>query len=105
VLDIASATSPPCKNESAGHQGLQHRLGDSYSVRQVCDAVEKVSGHRPSNPRGGGADGDPAMLCASPKRVIQEWAWSPKHSSLEEIITSAWRWKRTLRRHASACMS
>jgi UDP-glucose 4-epimerase len=39
-------------------------------------------------------EGDPAILCASPKRIMHELGWSPEHSSLQEIIKSAWQWKR-----------
>jgi UDP-glucose 4-epimerase len=39
-------------------------------------------------------EGDPAVLCASPKRIMHELGWNPQHSSLQEIIESAWQWKR-----------
>jgi UDP-glucose 4-epimerase len=39
-------------------------------------------------------EGDPPILCASPKRIMQELGWQPEHSSLREIIESAWQWKR-----------
>lgn len=107
VLDIASAHIAALqKLNQPGMRSYNIGLGHSYSVRQVCDAVEKITGKRVPVRIGARRPGDPAVLCASPKRVIQEMGWSPRHSSLEEIITSAWKWKRNqCAAHASACMS
>jgi len=69
-------------------------VGAGYSVRQVCDAVAEVTG-RPIPLRvGARRAGDPPVLCASPRRIIQELGWKPEHSSLPEILRSAWRWKQ-----------
>ncbi|HEV3040708.1 MAG TPA: UDP-glucose 4-epimerase GalE [Candidatus Angelobacter sp.] len=107
VLDIASAHIAALQRmNQPGMRAYNIGLGHSYSVRQVCNAVEKVVGQRLPIRVAGRRPGDPAILCASPERVIREMGWSPKHSSLEEIIASAWRWKRNqCANHASACMS
>jgi UDP-glucose 4-epimerase len=106
VLDIASAHIAALQRmNQPGMRAYNIGLGNSYSVRQVCDAVEKAVGRRLPIRLAERRPGDPAVLCASPERVIQEMGWSPKHSSLEEIIASAWRWKRNqCAAHASACM-
>ena len=36
--------------------------------------------------------GDPAVLVASSKRIIEELGWKPRYSSLDEIVRSAWVW-------------
>jgi len=41
--------------------------------------------------------GDPAILCASPKRLIAELGWRPRHSDLDHILRTAWSWKRAAR--------
>ncbi|HEV2964845.1 MAG TPA: UDP-glucose 4-epimerase GalE [Candidatus Angelobacter sp.] len=107
VLDIASAHIAALQRmNQAGMRAYNIGLGHSYSVRQVCDAVEKVLDQRLPIRLAARRPGDPAVLCASPERMIREMGWSPKHSSLEEIIASAWRWKRNqCAAHASACMS
>jgi UDP-glucose 4-epimerase len=38
--------------------------------------------------------GDPPVLCSDPQRIMQELKWKPEHSSLKEILRSAWRWKQ-----------
>ncbi len=36
--------------------------------------------------------GDPAILVASPDKAKAELGWEPRYTSLEEMITHAWRW-------------
>jgi UDP-glucose 4-epimerase len=67
-------------------------LGHSYSVRQICGAVEKVIGKSVPVRMAGRRPGDPPVLWASPQRIMQELAWRPERSSLEQIISSAWQW-------------
>jgi len=38
--------------------------------------------------------GDPAILCASPDRLMRELGWQPRLSDLSTIIRSAWDWKQ-----------
>jgi UDP-glucose 4-epimerase len=69
-------------------------LGASYSVREVCKAAAEVTGRTIQLRISARREGDPAVLCASPKRIMQELGWKPQHSSLREIIESAWQWKQ-----------
>ena len=95
VLDIAHAHI--CALEQMDRPGMRAfniGLGESYSVRQICRAVEQVI-EKPVPVRVGPRRlGDPPVLCASPRQIMDELGWRPKHSSLDEIIGSAWRWKR-----------
>ncbi|HEY6348046.1 MAG TPA: UDP-glucose 4-epimerase GalE [Candidatus Angelobacter sp.] len=94
VLDIASAHI--CALDRMNQPGMRAYnigLGDSYSVQDVCRAVEKVVGRPAPTRMEKRRPGDPAVLCASPARIMREMDWKPQHSSLEEIISSAWKWK------------
>jgi UDP-glucose 4-epimerase len=94
VLDIAQAHI--CALQKMNQPGMTSYnigLGNSYSVRQVCSAVEEVVGSPIRLRVAQHREGDPPVLCASPRRVMQELGWTPEHSSLAEIISSAWRWK------------
>ena len=104
VLDIASAhISALQKMNQPGMRSYNIGLGHTYSVRQVCNAVEKVMGQRIPIRMAARRPGDPAVLCASPERIMREMGWNPEHSSLEEIISSAWQWKCShAAHHASA---
>jgi UDP-glucose 4-epimerase len=66
--------------------------GQGFSVRQVVDSVRRITGHpipvveEPRRP------GDPAVLVASSKRIVEELGWKPRFSSLDDIVRSAWVW-------------
>lgn len=103
ILDIAAAhICALARMNQSGMRSYNIGLGKSYSVREVCQAAEKVTGRtiptRVENRR----PGDPAVLCASPARIMRELGWKPEHSSLVEIIASAWQWKLTHAREQTA---
>jgi UDP-glucose 4-epimerase len=95
VLDIANAHICALQNlNTPGMRAYNIGLGKSYSVREVCNAAAEVTGRGIPLRVSARREGDPAVLCASPKRIMHELGWNPEHSSLQEIIESAWRWKR-----------
>jgi UDP-glucose 4-epimerase len=95
VLDIASAHICALQNlNKPGMRAYNIGLGNSYSVREVCNAASEVTGRNIPLRVSARREGDPAVLCASPKRIMDELGWIPRHSSLREIIESAWQWKR-----------
>lgn len=95
VLDIASAHI--CALQKLNQPGMRAYnigLGKSYSVREVCNATSEVTGRKISLRVSVRREGDPAILRASPERIMRELGWKPEHSSLNEIIESAWNWKQ-----------
>jgi UDP-glucose 4-epimerase len=106
VLDIARAhICALSKMDQPGMRSYNIGLGNSYSVRQICRAVEEVV-ERPVLVRVAQCrEGDPPVLCASPRRIMEELGWQPEHSSLREIISSSWQWKLShLRSPATASL-
>lgn len=95
VLDIAKAHIA-----ALGHVGIPgmrvYNIGTGHacSVRQLCAVAEKVTGKRIPVRICGRRPGDPPILCASNRRITQELHWEAEHSSLDEILNSAWRWKQ-----------
>jgi len=69
--------------------------GTGYSVREVIETARQVTGHSipvhelPRRP------GDSARLVASSEKIKHELGWKPQHTSLIEIIGSAWRWHKS----------
>ena len=95
VLDIASAHIYALqKLNQPGMRAYNIGLGKSYSVREVCNAASEVTGRTIPLRVSARREGDPAILCASPQRIMRELGWKPEHSSLHEIIGSAWQWKQ-----------
>jgi len=95
VLDIASAHICALKKmNQPGMRAFNIGLGVNYSVRQLCDAVAKVTGRSIPVRVVDRRPGDPAVLCAASGRIMRELEWKPVHSSLQEIIQSAWQWKQ-----------
>ena len=94
VVDIANAHMCALgRMNQPGMRSYNIGLGQPYSVREVCRAVERIVGRELPirvEPR---RAGDPAVLCAAPERIMRELGWKPEHSSLDEIISSAWKWK------------
>ncbi|MFZ0274544.1 MAG: UDP-glucose 4-epimerase GalE [Acidobacteriaceae bacterium] len=68
--------------------------GAGFSVLAVIESARRVTG-RPIPveivPR---RAGDPAILIASSEKIARELGWKPRHSSLDEIIESAWAWQQ-----------
>ena len=66
--------------------------GQGFTVREVIESVRRVTGQpipvveEPRRP------GDPAVLVASSKRIMEELGWKPRHNSLDDIVHSAWIW-------------
>lgn len=95
VLDIAQAHILALKTmDGPGFTAYNIGTGTSYSVREVCNAVEEVTG-RPVPVRiGERRPGDPAILCASPAKLMRELGWVPVKSDLRHIIVTAWQRKQ-----------
>jgi UDP-glucose 4-epimerase len=68
--------------------------GDGYTVREVVQVAERVTGRRVPVQIGARRPGDPAVLVAASDRIRRELGWRPRFPSLDEIVTSAWRWMR-----------
>ena len=68
-------------------------IGTPFSVRQVIEAVERVSARRVPWTTAPRREGDPAVLFASSERIRTELGWRPRFTDLDAIVASAWRWR------------
>ena len=66
--------------------------GNGFSVREVIEAARKVTGHAIPVIEAPRRAGDSARLVASPQRIISELGWQPRHTNLQDILSSAWEW-------------
>ncbi|MBS0197975.1 MAG: UDP-glucose 4-epimerase GalE [Planctomycetes bacterium] len=67
-------------------------IGKGYSVRQIIESARRVTKHAIPSHEGPRRAGDAAMLYNNPEKIRRELGWSPKHTDLDEIIATAWRW-------------
>jgi UDP-glucose 4-epimerase len=95
VSDIANAHILALEHmDHAGFDCYNIGTGTPYSVRQIVAEVERVTGRKIDARVVGRRAGDPAILYANPQRIINELGWRPQHSSLGEVLKSAWQWKQ-----------
>jgi UDP-glucose 4-epimerase len=67
---------------------------DGFSVREVLAAAEAVVGRPIPHAVGPRRAGDPPVLVASNVRARERLGWTPRRSTLEEMIGSAWAWRQ-----------
>src|SRR5215470_13134465 len=67
--------------------------GRGFSVREVIEAVRRVTGHAIPVKESPRRPGDPAVLVASSERIKKELGWRPEYADLESIVRSAWEWR------------
>ncbi|MGG4000656.1 UDP-glucose 4-epimerase GalE [Anoxybacillus kestanbolensis] len=67
--------------------------GLGYSVKEVIDMCERVTGKQATIEYTERRPGDPARLVASSEKIARELGWKATRS-LEDIIASAWRWHK-----------
>lgn len=96
VDDLASAHLLAVENLKQG-SALKYNLGigRGYSVREVIQAVEEVTGKKVPVKVGGRREGDPAVLVASSDKIQRELGWKPKYTELKAIVETAWKWHQS----------
>jgi len=64
--------------------------GSGFSVKEVCNAVEKVCNHKLNILQKDRREGDPPMLIANPKKAKEVLGWQAQYSDLEHILKTAY---------------
>ena len=95
VCDIADAHMKALDWLAAGKPSAVFNLGrgSGVSVREIVEAVEKVSGKKialQAEPR---RSGDAAILIAGCNAAKQELKWKPRFTDLTAIIETAFKWQ------------
>jgi UDP-glucose 4-epimerase len=94
VVDLASAHVLALARVETGLRVYNVGTGTGYSVQQVVETTERVTGKpltidkRPRRP------GDQVATVASSDRIRAELGWKPRFADLHSIIASAWDWYR-----------
>ncbi len=66
--------------------------GHGFTVREVIESVQRVTGKPIAVEECPKRPGDPAVLVASSEKIKAELGWAPEHADLDDIVASAWAW-------------
>ena len=70
--------------------------GHGFSVREVIDSVERVSGKTLKVIEEPRRAGDPPKLIAKVDKIHQTLSWTPKFDDLDTIVRTSLEWEKTL---------
>jgi UDP-glucose 4-epimerase len=94
VTDLAAAHILALEALLAGEKSAEvYNLGNGlgYSVKEVIETCEKVTGITANVEMVDRRAGDPARLVASSQKIFGELGWKAERN-LEKIIADAWKW-------------
>ena len=96
VSDLADAHVRALEIVTGSGRSAVYNLGTGvpHSVRQIIDAVERVSGLKVPWTAAPRRPGDPAALYAKADKARAELRWTPRFSDLDSIVGTAWRWHK-----------
>lgn len=96
VSDLAEAHVAAVRHLLSGRESDTFNLGtgQGHSVMEVVAQVRSCTGADLQLSIGPRRPGDPARLVADPGKAGKALDWSAGHSSLEEVVETAWNWHR-----------
>lgn len=94
VVDLAQAHILGLEHLLGGGKSEIFNLGNGngFSVRQVIETANQVTGRTIEVKECDRRTGDPPILVASSQKARELLGWQPQFSSLEEMLAQAWRW-------------
>jgi len=94
VTDLAQAHLLALDALRKGKETTAYNLGNGsgYSVLEVIQVAEEVSGKKINAINDDRRAGDPAVLVASSEKITKELGWDPKFPDLKTIVQTAWNW-------------
>lgn len=94
VLDLAKAHILALEGLATGVGSGVYNVGtgSGYSVKEVIETARTVTGRSIPVIESPRRPGDPDKLVAKVEKIKSLLGWTPSHSSLEQIMESAWAW-------------
>ena len=78
--------------------GLSQRFnlgnGEGFSVQEVIEVCQQVTGKHIAVIQGKRREGDPAVLVADSSQARSIFGWQPQYGDLETIVSHAWAWEQ-----------
>ncbi|HOT00130.1 MAG TPA: UDP-glucose 4-epimerase GalE [Acidobacteriota bacterium] len=99
VTDLADAHVRALDRLAAtdGSFALNLGTGHGYSVLEMIRRLEAIAGRPVQRTTGPRRAGDPPVLVAAADRAAALLGWQCTHSSIDEILATAWRWHQAPR--------
>jgi UDP-glucose 4-epimerase len=99
VHDLSAAHLAALKHLESGGESLTLNVGygHGYSVREVIDSVERVTGVGITVDMAPRRPGDPPMIVADAAKIRTSLDWIPRLQDIDVIIKHSWLWQRKLR--------
>ncbi len=96
VCDLCQAHYLALEYLQTSNQSAQFNLGNGqgFSVKQVIESVERVTGIKVNVIEAARRAGDPPTLVADSSLVKQRLNWQASFSQLDEIVEHAWQWEQ-----------
>ena len=66
--------------------------GVGHSVREIIDAVKRISGKDFRIVEAERREGDPPVLISSYKKAVEILGWKPRYADIDTIVETAYRW-------------
>lgn len=96
VLDLAQAHMLALGAlDTLGSRKYNLGNGNGFTILELIETAKKITGRDIPYEIGPRRPGDPAILIASSEKIRNELGWTPKYTSLEDIIRTAWEWHST----------
>jgi UDP-glucose 4-epimerase len=96
IQDLCSAHWLALQSLLKGADSQAYNLGNGngFSVQQVIDTAEHVTGQKVPVVYGQRREGDPARLVADARLAREKLGWEPQFFDLATIIQHAWIWEQ-----------
>ncbi len=93
VTDLAQAHILAVESLLAGGPSNRFNVGTGtgFSVKEVREAVEQVTGKKVPYTMGPRREGDPPALVADSAKLQNTLGWKPRFGDLHQIVETAWR--------------
>ncbi len=101
VADLADAHLRAIEATAPGDRRTEEPVvcnlgnGGGFSIREVIAAAGSIVGRAIPFAVGPRRAGDPPVLVASSERAAEILGWRPVRTSLDEMVGSAWAWRRS----------
>jgi UDP-glucose 4-epimerase len=95
IADLCEAHWLALQSLMNGAPSQAYNLGNGhgFSVQEVIDTAEAVTGRKIAVVNAPRREGDPARLVADATLARQQLGWKPQYADLATIVEHAWKWE------------